>query len=176
MRFCFQYPPSGSSRCNPLVAIGCWSPFGPFSTLQAGRVAATCANRASALPPLQLSVPSKRVESLQRFVVYERSVDDGAFQYPPSGSSRCNRESVLQQHKTIYSFSTLHAGRAAAPYSPGLPIAGEQCFQYPPSGSSRCNTTTRCPTETRNPFFQYPPSGSSRCNKTFPGYRILISQ
>src|SRR5216683_1475535 len=70
-----------------------------FSTLQAGRVAATCANRASALPPLQLSVPSKRVESLQRFVVYERSVDDGAFQYPPSGSSRCNRESVLQQHK-----------------------------------------------------------------------------
>src|SRR6266699_980772 len=68
--FHFQYPPCGSSRCNLIhelvPVIHCRS----FSTLHAGRVAAT-------LPELA---------EVECFPIN--------FQYPPCGSSRCNRLSV----------------------------------------------------------------------------------
>src|SRR6266852_5573848 len=63
----FQYPPSGSSRCNRLDII------------IAGHV-------------FVLSVPSKRVESLQLTTIHDRS-------------------------KSEQSFSTLQAGRVAATWS-----------------------------------------------------------
>ncbi len=113
-------------------------PHQPFSTLQAGRVAATTMNDARLA----------RIESFStlqagRVAATNTSSANGwigrIFQYPPSGSSRCN------------------VGSGGRP-------ARLLCFQYPPSGSSRCNDST-CHAGTRDiRDFQYPPSGSSRCN------------
>src|SRR6266851_4615090 len=92
MRCCFQYPPSGSSRCNFL-------------------------SRAMSELCSFLSVPSKRVESLQLVLTVHQRCPHYSFQYPPSGSSRCN-------------VTTRCPTETKNPF-----------FQYPPSGSSRCNKT-----------------------------------
>ncbi len=161
----FQYPPCGSSRCNlalmvsrllssifqypPCGSCNHWPPptaisrRSSFSTLHAGRVAATEHEHPAPGPGSRLSVPSMRVESLQpQQWSYTISFPDD-FQYPPCGSSRCNDE---------------QRGRSRRSRS---------LFQYPPCGSSRCNITgasTACPTSS----FQYPPCGSSRCNLWCP--------
>src|SRR6266566_820880 len=63
----FQYPPCGSSRCN-------------------------ARHRPGATGMTTLSVPSMRVESLQRIGRDEDRPIRILFQYPPCGSSRCNRK------------------------------------------------------------------------------------
>src|SRR6266487_3091582 len=85
-----------------------------FSTLHAGRDAATRSDLLHAYLCSRLSVPSMRVETLQR--------NDGE----PYQSG-------------LFSFSTLHAGRDAATTRAWRPTTTDNDFQYPPCGSRRCN-------------------------------------
>src|SRR6266566_4200753 len=113
----FQYPPGGSSRCNTRYARSLPGRVTPFSTLQAGRVAATGSQERQHLHRLPLSVPSRRVESLQQRAGITSIAFPRLFQYPPGGSSRCNGGSILcTQNRVI--------------------------FQYPPGGSSRYTSST----------------------------------
>src|SRR6266487_1017536 len=110
-----------------------------FSTLHAGRDAATAANKPSNIGDSDLSVPSMRVETLQpQYKAMAGGVDSTTFQYPPCGSRRCNARR-------------------------GCIVAGMLNFQYPPCGSRRCNWSSQC-SERRDLIFQYPPCGSRRCN------------
>src|SRR6266567_1714506 len=85
----FQYPPCGSSRCNKGKLEHKRNIDVSFSTLHAGRVAATRASVMAAHSPC-LSVPSMRVESLQHQATVHLDDKCTDFQYPPCGSSRCN--------------------------------------------------------------------------------------
>src|SRR6266699_2422222 len=85
----FQYPPCGSSRCNMSLPRLCRS-------------------------SPNLSVPSMRVESLQRHTAKLLCSVLRVFQYPPCGSSRCNLRKPCIHRCATSTFSTLHAGRVAA--------------------------------------------------------------
>ncbi len=61
----FQYPPCGSSRCNAFWRAHIVGEDESFSTLHAGRVAATSLEPWRGILATTLSVPSMRVESLQ---------------------------------------------------------------------------------------------------------------
>src|SRR6266851_2910366 len=139
-------------------------PHQPFSTLQAVRVAATLAADHVRNRSIELSVPSKRVESLQPLGYGTQFAPDFDFQYPPSGSSRCNRAPILATRGTL---SLSVPSKRVESLQPTLLIISPinlMYFQYPPSGSSRCNNHDTCPARTYR-VFQYPPSGSSRCNQ-----------
>src|SRR6266699_2661111 len=85
----FQYPPCGSSRCNPFVSTS--------SQLLIGFQYPPCG--------------SSRCNTLSRqpgMLFYK------SFQYPPCGSSRCNKGKLEHKRNIDVSFSTLHAGRVAA--------------------------------------------------------------
>ena len=116
-----------------------------FSTLQAGRVAATQLIDWLKLSPTSFStLQAGRVAATSN--VADGAADVIAFQYPPSGSSRCN-DGVGQQfmsawllsvpskrveslqppdqaimHELGTSFSTLQAGRVAATRPTGIPV------------------------------------------------------
>src|SRR6266566_2086165 len=109
-----------------------------FSTLHAGRDAATRSDLLHAYLCSTLSVPSMRVETLQHGLNHQR-------------------------HHRDVSFSTLHAGRDAATAGFEFYSWMSHLFQYPPCGSRRCNRRggRRQPDQHA---FQYPPCGSRRCN------------
>ncbi len=136
--FHFQYPPSGSSRCNTSSQLASMVMNGSFSTLQAGRVAATITRLPLSSLSSALSVPSRRVESLQ----------------PPSSMSRSSKPVLSVPSRRVESLQRYHPQ--------GSGSSGTH-FQYPPGGSSRCNIDVEAhELEVLN--FQYPPGGSSRCN------------
>ncbi len=97
-----------------------------------------------------LSVPSKRVESLQQDISWLWHPYIPIFQYPPSGSSRCNK-----------------------PTPCGFPH-GFRSFQYPPSGSSRCNTSANGRRFTRCRTFSTLQAG--RVAATFPHGLLFLFQ
>src|SRR6266487_3928087 len=90
-----------------------------FSTLHAGRVAATKSSETRSRLDFALSVPSMRVESLQHPLLRAALPNAPRFQYPPCGSSRCNHQLKSGEQQKA------------------------QVFQYPPCGSSRCNAFWR---------------------------------
>src|SRR5579872_5405113 len=110
------------------------------------------------------------------------------FQYPPTGSGRCNLPQARALPLVVDSFSTLQPGRVAATGPIIKTSSLSSIFQYPPTASGRCNKRTR-PTGVRVDLlsvpsnrvgslqlvaqiaitrivraFQYPPTGSGRCN------------
>src|SRR5215472_4979316 len=85
----FQYPPGGSRRCNTQRNRLYRSFRKTFSTLQAGRDAATPLLFTCKLACEDLSVPSRRVETLQHDYRDRPSSHQLHFQYPPGGSRRC---------------------------------------------------------------------------------------
>src|SRR6266567_7524933 len=95
-----------------------------FSTLHAGRVAATTGHHRPLSLDARLSVPSMRVESLQLRTNTQRQDLEVDFQYPPCGSSRCNLSSGATPSHFQTTFSTLHAGRVAATMSSAAGDAG----------------------------------------------------
>src|SRR5258708_31513982 len=61
----FQYPPSGSSRCNHHDMAGLAEEFPTLSTLQTGRVHANSRLPSSYCIPKKFSIPPNRDETLQ---------------------------------------------------------------------------------------------------------------
>jgi len=144
----FQYPPSGSSRCNmtPLTTVGCTlnlsvpskrveslqqevpvlqaGAIASFSTLQAGRVAATCHDDDGMATGGGLSVPSKRVESLQQDVLAPPTQPGQPLSVPSKRVESLQLSRCIMPTSRMATFSTLQAGRVAAtlrhvPCTPG---------------------------------------------------------
>ncbi len=140
---CFQYPPCGSSRCNDAVLAQADAGKETFSTLHAGRVAATPERIRRSLACKHFQYPpcgSSRCNHRRHDCCLGSR---WSFQYPPCGSSRCNSEARMMQSQRVHPFSTLHAGRVAATQTLTAQGPATVSFQYPPCGSSRCNSTTR---------------------------------
>ncbi len=135
--------PLSSSPNNP-------TGLGTFSTLHAGRVAATnylhmqhhlwvnfqyppCGSSRCNLPSPYLPYPKIS------FFQYPPCGSSRCNEYPPCGSSRCNSEPPDPTRMVNPAFSTLHAGRVAATMAFAGATTASLIFQYPPCGSSRCN-------------------------------------
>ncbi len=85
----FQYPPCGSRRCNPWLLVPCVRTNRAFSTLHAGRDAATpdfCA-----LCPIRKTFSTLHAGRDAATHPEDACLCCGInFQYPPCGSRRCN--------------------------------------------------------------------------------------
>src|SRR6266566_646825 len=109
----FQYPQSGSRPCRLRAVAKVMRPIGFFQYPQSGSRPCRYHNTFKRRRKHNLSVPSKRVETLPR------SIDS-------------------MVHSVLQTFSTLKAGRdlAAKATHSNLPIGRN--FQYPQSGSRPC--------------------------------------
>ena len=133
----FQYPPIGSRRCNASEVADLDAASQSFSTLQSGRDAATNAHhvkveallnfqyppigsrRCNATPGasewrlILLSVPSNRVETLQRYnrVLVLEMV---RLSVPSNRVETLQRPGGVPTTRAFISFSTLQSGRDAA--------------------------------------------------------------
>ena len=160
----FQYPPFGSSVCNPATRLLARVPRNTFSILHSDRVSATGEEHEESppsshnfqYPPFGSSVCNGNASA--------GTVPCGqAFQYPPFGSSVCNIKDLRAPLDDMtLSVSSIRI-ECLQLNIPAATRSEKYSFQYPPFGSSVCNAKVRglCHRASR---FQYPPFGSSVCN------------
>src|SRR6266699_2461350 len=99
---------------QPLLAFLSQCLLASFSTLHAGRVAATACDAANQLRIKGLSVPSMRVESLQQGRSSRGLLSRLTFSTLHAGRVAATPAGCPRRHPCLTSFSTLHAGRVAA--------------------------------------------------------------
>src|SRR6266699_3433198 len=133
----FQYPPCGSRRCNDIA-------------------------EAILLSVKQLSVPSMRVETLQRCRQLWWRAPAETFSTLHAGRDAATLWNVGAA-RASGSFSTLHAGRDAATWISARPKHCSSAFSTLHADRDAA-TMEQAQVTMETLIFQYPPCGSRRCN------------
>src|SRR6266571_1541900 len=135
-----------------------------FSTLKAGRDAAAFSSWTIGLTMADISVPSKRVETLPRPNGLPAQPADYVFQYPQSGSRRCRPRSFPGRYsgRTVISVPSKRV-ETLPRADPHFTYRMYTRISVPSKRVETLPHVAQCKFSLCPPIFQYPQSGSRRC-------------